>query len=211
MKLILKTSVFLFLTLLFISCSQEENDTKDINNFDNTLALNKFKKSLDLTLEKINTKKSTFKTDDDNFISEEEIADDFVNDIYNPSLDLIHSYGVTDQEIIQEFGSLHPSKIALAALAITEAENIIDQGYMIPELEFEDYQTAKLGPMSDTIGGCIADAIGIAAAFEVIESGVMGLGKKGVLKIIRKVGGKYLGPIGIGLAVWDFADCMGWV
>ena len=105
------------------------------------------------------------------------------------------------------------------------AEDLIDNGQTLTLFESEDYQLASLNFLgvnnvyaqstarmaSDTIGGCIADAIGITAAFEVIEHGVMGLGKKGVLKLIRKVGGKYLGAVGAVLAAYDFADCMGWI
>ncbi len=44
----------------------------------------------------------------------------------------------------------------------------------------------------------------------MIEQGVVGLGEKGVLKIIKKIRGKYLGVIGVALAAYDFAHCMGW-
>ena len=30
-------------------------------------------------------------------------------------------------------------------------------------------------------------------------------------KLLKKIAGKTLGPIGVALAVYDFADCMGWL
>ncbi|KAF2513793.1 hypothetical protein [Flavobacterium foetidum] len=132
---------------------------------------------------------------------------------------LIKSYGVTEQGIISEFGSLYPGKIALTAQLIVVEEELIDQGKTLSIFAEEDYSLAALSLLgmnsvaaqSDTFGGCIADAIGITAAFEVIESGIAGLGRKGVLKLVRKIGGKYLGAVGMVLAAYDFANCMGWL
>lgn len=149
----------------------------------------------------------------------------FEEKIRPDALALIRSYGITDAEIIEAFGSLDSPEISVAAESILMTENLIDNGQTLTMFEDEDYQLAGLSFMgitnvnaqstskiaSDTIGGCIADAIGITAAFEVIEHGVAGLGRKGVLKLIRKVGGKYLGAIGVALAAYDFADCMGWI
>lgn len=44
---------------------------------------------------------------------------------------------------------------------------------------------------SGTCGGCLMDAIGISAAFEEIENGIMVSSHKGELKLISKVGAKF--------------------
>jgi hypothetical protein len=41
--------------------------------------------------------------------------------------------------------------------------------------------------------------------------GIQKLGKKGAYKLLKKIAGRTLGPIGVALAVYDFADCMGWL
>ena len=143
----------------------------------------------------------------------------FVKEVRFPALALLKSYGITDQEIIAEFGSLDSAMVVLAAEAVVQAENLIDDGITLTFFEPEDYSLAALAvfginksyAQTDTFGGCLADAIGITAAFEILEKGVAGLGKKGVLKLIKKIGGKYLGYIGVALAAYDFADCMGWL
>ena len=198
-----------------INESNNKEEDKDINNFDNSLALNEFKFFLDNARKNIKSSNQNLKIDDSELPPNEgvaeEVAEEFVNDLYIPSLDLIHSYGITDQEIIDEFGSLDPHLISMTSLAIIEAEDLVEKGYRVPDFSDEDYISLKVDGSKDTIGGCIADALSITAAFEVLEHGVMGIGKKGVLKLVKKVAGKYLGLIGIGFAVYDFADCMGWI
>ena len=137
-------------------------------------------------------------------------------------MQLILSYGITEIELLDaldiELGEkVSPGTLTLIAQSISETENMIDNGWTLPILENSDYSffqafgiNSAKAQAQDTFGGCLADAIGITAAFEVVSNGVAGLGKKGVLKIIKKIGGRALGPIGAALAAYDFGDCMGW-
>ena len=141
----------------------------------------------------------------------------FVNSVHYPAIELVRSYGITDQEIIDELGSLDSAKIVLTAESILVSESMIDNGQTLTFFEPEDLSYAALGligiqpAFAETIGGCLADAVGIVAAAEAIEHGIAGIGRKGVLKLLRKVAGKYLGPIGVALAAYDFAECMDWI
>ena len=61
----------------------------------------------------------------------------------------------------------------------------------------------------NTVGGCLADAIGVYAVVEFAQTGQ--LSQTAVIKLVKKVGAKYLVTFGAALAVWDFVNCMGWV
>lgn len=141
----------------------------------------------------------------------------FIQSVHYPAIELVRSYGIIDQEIINELGSLDSAKIVLVAESILVSESLIDKGQTLTFFEPEDLSYAALGifginpTFAETIGGCLAEAFGISAVFDVIESGAAGLGTSGVLKLIRKVGGKYLGAFGVALAAYDFAECMDWI
>lgn len=193
------------------SCKKESNYNTKIQT--NAFEINQFRNALTLAGKNLNT----FSPNQRGANPPKEIK--FVNELEYPALALIKSYGVTEEEIIAELGSMDSAQIVLTAEAILHEEDLIRTGKTLSFFEQEDYHLTAMSlfginsanAQTDTFGGCLADAIGITAAFEVIEQGVMGLGKKGVLKLLRKVGGKYLGFIGVALAAYDFADCMGWI
>lgn len=212
----------LFVTIasfVFQSCTNENYYEND-NSIDRTAELNNFKESMQIAAKESKYKASTAKSLDlQDVKSRDELALDFVQKIEGDALELIKSYGITERQLVVEFGSLDSEKIALTAQLILAEEDLIDKGKTLSIFVNDDYQLASLSifginstyAQSDTIGGCIADAMGITAAFHIIENGIAGLGTQGVLKIIKKIGGKYLGAIGVALAVYDFADCMGWL
>lgn len=204
---------FSFIVSIIQSCTKEDSYYEMDKSIDRTSEINNFKKTM---MTANNNVKNNFSMQR---ASREEMAINYTEIIKPDALTLIKSYGITEQEIIAEFGSLDSEKVALTAEAIIKAEELIDNGQTLSIFTEDDYQLASLSfiglnstyAQSDTIGGCIADAIGITAAFELLQSGVAGLGRKGVLKLIRKIGGKSLGPVGLALATYDFADCMGWI
>lgn len=221
-------SLTLFVVLATVQSCQKsdlysENSSEEINEAlklfknDLTKVVNKFrikhKKSLSGTQGSLST--IDWEEDVDGNI----IGQSIIQNSYSSALNLIKAYGITESEIVGEFGSLDSGKIVLSAEAILQSEHIIDQGYKLTIFENDDFKYTSIATFfinssyaqSDTFGGCLADAIGITAAFEVIEHGIAGLGKKGVLKLIRQVGGKYLGFVGMGLAIYDFAVCMEWL
>lgn len=203
-----------FIGLTFQSCT-EDNYYEIDKSIDRTTQINNFKNTM--TTANNNLMKN-FLTQKKR-VNRQELAVEFTKAINQDALILIKSYGITEQEIISEFGSLDSEKIALTAEAIVKAEELIDNGQTLSIFKESDYQQASLSffglnstyAQSDTVGGCIADAVGIGVAFEVLEHGITGLGRRGVLKLIGKIGGKALGPIGLALATYDFADCMGWI
>lgn len=204
---------FSFIASIIQSCNKDNYYEMD-NSIDRTTEINNFKKTM-MTANNNVINNSLMQRG----ISREEKAILYTEIIKPDALTLIKSYGITEKEIIAEFGSLDSEKVALTAEAIVKAEELIDNGQTLSIFTKDDYQLASLSfiglnstyAQSDTIGGCIADAIGITAAFELLQNGVAGLGRRGVLKLIRKIGGRALGPVGLALATYDFADCMGWI
>ena len=222
------TFAFFSLTLLLFivaTCFQactKENYYVEKRNPEVELKLNAFKLALINTKSEIAQMKqkevtslSTKSTFSDN--SSFDYSNYFVNSVHYPAIELVRSYGITDQEIIDELGSLDSAKIVLTAESILVSESLIDNGQTLTFFEPEDLSYAALGligiqpAFAETIGGCLLEAVGIAWLAEVVENGIAGLGRKGVLKLLRNVAGKYLGPIGACLAAYDFAECMDWI
>lgn len=106
----------------------------------------------------------------------------------------------------------------MSAQVIVLLEEELAQNRLIYFLDESDiYYSSLFGinsvyAQSDTIGGCLADAVGISAVFAVLEGGAnKRMTKAAIKKAIRKVVGRSLGVIGAALAVYDFSDCMGWL
>ena len=210
--------IFLFTVSIvfqvFQSCNRGEiYETKeDLNTNANLL---KFKESIKINGTKIKNKLTTSRvgiTSAEMIIFEESIRPDALN--------LIRSYGFTDQEIINEFGSLDSPDISVTAELILQTEELIDNGQTLDILEPDDFYyftfmnvigINSAYAQSDTVGGCLMDAAGIYALADLAQGNLKKLGKKGAMKLARKVLSKALGPIGGAMAAWDFADCMGWI
>ncbi|MFC5626500.1 hypothetical protein [Algoriphagus winogradskyi] len=151
-------------------------------------------------------------------LNQEELAMVLEGEIRPVATNILYYYGFSDQEIIEEFGSLDSPDISLTAQVIVLLEEELAQNRLIYFLDESDiYYSSLFGissalAQSDTIGGCLADAVGISAVFAVLEGGANKKMKKAAIrKAIRKVVGRSLGVIGTTLAVYDFSDCMGWL
>jgi hypothetical protein len=152
--------------------------------------------------------------------TDQQLAEEFVQKISSDALILIKSYGVTEQDLINQFGSLDPDRIALTAQIIVAEERLIDEGKTLSIFAQEDYELSSLSlvglnstPVIDgnTVGGCLLEAIGIRAVVQVLVGDIAALGTAGVLKIVGNVASKYAGIIGAAVMVYQFADCMGWL
>lgn len=215
-------SLLAFLSVVFFQACKRENNYVEKRNPEVEVKLKAFKNALSETKRKIQKMKQQelASLNAGQAFSDSSTFDYsryFVQSVHYPAIELIRSYGITDKEIIDELGSLDSAKIVLTAESILVSENLIDKGQTLSFFEPDELSYAALGLIgvnaahAETIGGCIADAIGITAAFEVVAEGVAGLGRKGVLKLLKKVAGKYLGPVGVALAAYDFAECMEWI
>ena len=132
-------------------------------------------------------------------------------------VELLRSYGLTDQEIINEFGSLTSPDISRAALAISQFESLANDGYTIEGFDHTDFVFSSLfvsQAFASDVYDCALQAAGVKVLVELAEAGlgegVKKLGKKGVQKLVRKVASRTLGWVGAGVAAYEFGDCMGW-
>jgi len=57
---------------------------------------------------------------------------------------------------------------------------------------------------------CALMAVGITAIGDLISSGINGMSKSAVKKVLKKVAVRYTGWVGAGIALYEFGDCMFW-
>lgn len=226
-------AIFLLKSLLFgivlinQSCNNEEYYEEGINTnsdemnafFKSAFEVSKKYVSTNSTNENIGTKNDLIhhtRASSENSQSEEE-AKFILEPVVENGIALLKSYGLTDDEIINEFGSLSEPEIVTAALAVYRTEELARDGFMIKELNEDlDYEFASLLSFSgyayaqSGVGNCILEAIGVNAVIQGFRGGIKKLGKRGVLRLIRRVALRTLGWFGAAIAVVDFADCMGW-
>ena len=198
-------------TFLFQACSNDDNYYEEVDSVDRIAKINSFKKTMQIGGKEIKNKIETSR------MSNEAVAKEFVSEIKDDALILIKSYGVTERQLINKFGSLDPEKIALTAQLIVMEEELIDKGKTLSIFTQQDYKPlsyAILGINStyaNTVGGCVLEAIGVKAVVQVLVGDIAALGTAGVLKIVGNVASKYAGIIGAAAMVYQFADCMGWL
>lgn len=152
-----------------------------------------------------------------NNLPHDEIVE-IVDPLISGSVSVAHSYGITDAEIIAEFGSLTNPDIAGLGMAVSRMEGLANDGYTISG--FDDTDFVPVENIAYVFFGnpayartefydCALQAIGITAILELAQGGIKKLGKKGALKVLKKVAAKYLGWVGAAYAIYEFADCMG--
>ncbi|APY10086.1 hypothetical protein BWZ22_02025 [Seonamhaeicola sp. S2-3] len=139
-----------------------------------------------------------------------------ITPLIQSGLDLLTSYGFSNQKLMLNFGSLDSPNIAIVSFAIFEAEVLAKEGYVIEDLDPNiDYDIASILIGSQNvyaqsmIGSCVLEALGVNAVIKGFKGGLKKLGKKGALKLFGKVASRYLGWVGAAIAIVDFADCMG--
>lgn len=79
-------------------------------------------------------------------------------------------------------------------------------------VDLNEWQSDPLDPMRidlGTIRSCLSGALGLGDLYYlVVENPRALLSANGALKILKHVGLRYLGYVGLALAVWDFVDCV---
>ena len=122
----------------------------------------------------------------------------------------LHTRGMTDEDIDQmivEEGGTEEDLIATVTLVIEDERS---RGYASSANFSSIFVNSAYAQDWDKIGNCAAKAIGIDAAY-AITSGTSGgkWKKKAIAKLFKKVASRFLGPVGVALAVMEFAFCVG--
>ena len=121
------------------------------------------------------------------------------------TIELLKSYEINDNDIIDSFNNMEDPKIALVGLAILESQS--RQENTTASINFENLFIASAYAQSGDIGYCAGRAVGIHALGEVLAGKV---GRSAILRAFRKLASRTLGWIGLGWAVYDFGECMGY-
>lgn len=228
-----KKSKFLFsfitLSILFstnFSCS--DSLFEEANNSNHLLEFKKISKKTGISLRnhivESNQNKRIFFDDENMFLLINELGEsearEFMLPMVQSGVELLRSYGLSDHEIIFEFGSLDSPEISRAALAITRFEDLVNDGYILDGYDDTDFIIAGLFFQSAYAGGsqwydCAIRAAGVEVLVQMGQAGISNivkrLGKKGVIKLIGKIASRTLGYVGAAIAVYEFSDCMGWL
>lgn len=146
-------------------------------------------------------------------INEEGKAKELLEPVLESSQDLLMSYGFTEQDLIDEFGSLDNENLIMNAMAILDISSAyVDNGGVVYNNRINLFVQSVNAQTYADFKHCLLDATGIAGAAILIQEGIKGaikkLGKKAVLKIVGKVVARNLGWVGAVWAVADFSKCM---
>lgn len=129
------------------------------------------------------------------------------------SIEYLKSFGVTETDLTDIFGSLDDPKIVISALLTLRID---DQGAAgIHLVDYESNYNYLMGDYMEnveygnpSIFDCAMDALGVPAA--LIIGSAQGTSTAAILKAARKLATRTLGWIGAGIAVYEFGDCMDW-
>jgi hypothetical protein len=152
----------------------------------------------------------------EDFLNDEEYCYSFYNweaeealePVVSEARSFLHERGMTDAEIdnmIATEGGTEEDLVATVALII-EDENARD----IVNVNFESlFINLAYGQSWGDVGRCAAAAIGVDAIY-ALSSGTGGekWKKKAIKKLFKKVAARFLGPVGIAIAVIEFAVCV---
>lgn len=193
----MKTKFLIFASLLitlvsfsFYSCSSENDE----NVIEKKIDAKKLASTLKLQFSKVkeNQKLSNSLQMRGTGLTEAD-AQEFLEPFVNETRNLLLQEGITQAEIIHEFGSLDAPEIALVGISIIEMEE-------------DNYQMQVQGGPS--VLDCVARAF---VGFELHEGFWSQFSNRRLLiRAIGKVATRYLGAVGAALIVYDFGDCMGW-
>jgi len=147
-------------------------------------------------------------------------AREYMQPTLSASLEYLRSNGFTNQDIIDEFGTLDSPRVIFTAMVvermveIDRANGIANNNTRLSNFFFnEAYAMQDIqATYYDQAVNCVLRATGLAGAGvllnEGIKEGLKKLGVKGTLKMVGQVAGRTLSWVGIIWAVGDFIYCM---
>lgn len=211
MKTKIINSVLIFLlSVLFLSCTHENSEKLILKDYKEA-RLNLYDQLKSFKGKESKHKKINSRTVDgegfDFTLNEQD-------SILSNSIAVLNSNGITNSQIISEFGSLTNPEIVPTALAVTRIVDEAIVGNHIIDLETGyNYTTGAYMDISNfnarqSIFDCAMDALGIPAG--LILGTAEGTSTAALIKAARKLASRTLGWIGAGIAVYEFGDCMEW-
>lgn len=211
----MKKSAFIFcLTVVFASCKKDafvekENDSKPPTEIVGSSAAHELDKEFSLDTELIP------------FDQVKEIASQITNEEGTGIIEDEELIAKALAPLVENGRAIHKELIAYVSESedwkeLTEEEqqailNMTDDQYvelsMIYSMTQGDNENARLN--WNTVRSCLSGAFGLGDIYYlVVENPRALMTVNGAVKILKHVGLRYLGWIGLGLAIWDFVDCV---
>ena len=151
----MKKLLTLLLLVVFVACNKDTDEQKDAlatRNGVSADAIFSSQKEIELhksLVESFSQKEQSFAQEIQALRSRnaltEEVAREKLMPLVNESVHLLNSYGMSNEEIAQDFGSLNDPRIALAGTLITTLEKEKDKGGDIDESKFWDCALETMG------------------------------------------------------------------
>ncbi|WP_018127103.1 hypothetical protein [Balneola vulgaris] len=214
---LIKGFVGLFSTILLVSLTiftfQSCTNNLSDSNTNKNLAIENFTYHIEQNrnqLEQLNHKILDFESKDINYRADPALnfeMESTLKPIYQSSIELLHTYGFTDKDFEDENFKINDPRIIYMAFTIVEMENYLKSnqsfGSVFSSLCATDAYASEFWD-------CAKRAIGIEIAIELLRHRSMATisGRKLLIKTFTKIGARYLGWIGVGIATYDFVDCM---
>ena len=137
--------------------------------------------------------------------SSELISSDLINELREPSLDLLKDYGFTNDDFVEMFGSSEVSEIQ---------DELVGSAIMIFNLQIGNYENSRSQVARETPEAvdCFLEATGVAAGIALVGALTGELGgkalKQAFKKAVKKIGSRFLGGVGLFLMAAEFTWCM---
>lgn len=185
MKTFLKLFSIFLLSIFIISCETEENEVFNLNE----------NASIDTLRELV--KNQTSINNENAFLSKsgkltEQEAEIILEPIINETVSVLINSGISENQIIEEFGSLKSPEIVLMSVAILN--------------ETTSNTSAYYSKGDGDVLDCVARAFVGIELHEGFWSSFTN--RRVLLRAVGKLATRTLGFMGAALVVYDFADCM---
>lgn len=127
--------------------------------------------------------------------------------LFEGSRSLLRSYGFTEADFEGTAFGMDDPRIIYISFAILKIERLQTPEQSLSEIFIG---ICSEPAFASQFWDCAKRAIGIDVAIEVFRNSQMATigGRKLLIKTFTKVGARYLGWIGVGIATYDFIDCM---
>lgn len=204
-------AIFSASLILFVSCTDDSeilNEESSIS-IEPSVALKKFENSLieiqPLLREFENQSKLNIKSNTE--LNSDPLANEILNKLSEPSLELLSDYGFNNDDFKEMFGNNDASKIK---------NEIAGAGLLLFRLQTLSERNSSVNLSAKYVApdavNCFLEATGIAAGVALIgaltgEVGGKAL-KKAFIKAVKRIGSRTLGGIGLVLMAAEFTWCM---
>lgn len=193
----------LFTLIFFTSCQKREPNVgiKDLQNFNTKPLSYNVVKNISASIKDMKTIQSAS-------IENSKFNESKIKNIVNPLTE-------NGKEIHNELIDMIKSSPEWSNLSTKERESLINfNSVQLAELslvffELQNNITLKEDDTWTTVRSCLGAALGLGDLYYLLIENPSALATaRGSIALLKHIGGRYLGYIGLGLAILDFADCI---